>query len=145
LLSKPVEPGRHVRVDHAGRERLRHLAACTVVGCAPTSSAIFAVAGAVRAPFEALHVGDRVQRAVRVDALRRPRHRVEHHHPLLAELVVERLLRRLVELVRVGVRGREERDAVEAVERVLVLVVDQQDLAGLRLAALHGALDLGRP
>ena len=31
-----------------------------------------------------------------------------------------------------------------AVERILVLEVDEQDLAGLRLAALHRALDLGR-
>jgi hypothetical protein len=30
------------------------------------------------------------------------------------------------------------------VDRILVLEVDQQDLAELRLAALHGTLDLGR-
>jgi hypothetical protein len=38
----------------------------------------------------------------------------------------------------------EEGDAVGAEHLPLVLEVHQQDLADLRLAALHGALDLGR-
>ena len=70
--------------------------------------------------------------------------RVEQLHALFRELVLERLPRRLVELQRIAVGRREERNAVEPVERILVLEVDQQDLADLRLAALHGALDLRR-
>ena len=45
-------------------------------------------------------------------------------------------------LLRIGVGGSQERHAVERVDRVLVGVVGQQDLAGLGLAALHRALDL---
>ena len=122
----------------------RRPGSCT--GCAPTSSAILRGGRAVGAPLEALHVGHRVDRLLGVDALRRPRHRVQQHHALRAEQLVERrLLRRRTSFFDVGVAGGEERQAVGAEERVLVLEVDQQDLADLRLAALHRALDLVAP
>ena len=53
-------------------------------------------------------------------------------------------LLRLVELHRLGVAVGEEGQAVDAEDLPLVLEVDQQHLADLRLAALHRALDLGR-
>jgi hypothetical protein len=55
----------------------------------------------------------------------------------------KRLLR-LVELDRLVVAVGQEGQAVGTEDLPLVLEVDQQDLADLRLAALHGALDLGR-
>ena len=121
-------------------------AACTVTGCAPTSSAILRGRRAVGAPLEALHVGDasRSASSSRCPAAATAPCRAASCPASPSSLSSDRLARRLVELLRVGVAGGEERDAVEAVERVLVLEVDEQDLADLRLAALHRALDLGR-
>jgi hypothetical protein len=64
--------------------------------------------------------------------------------PLLGQPVFQRLLRRLGELHRIAVAGGQKRDAVDPEHRVLVFEVDQQDLAGLRLVALHRSLDLVR-
>jgi hypothetical protein len=79
-----------------------------------------------------------------VDALRRPGHGVQQHHALLAQLLLDHRLAGLVQLVGLGVAGGQEGDAVQAPHRPFVLEVDQQDLARLRLPALHRALDLGR-
>jgi len=98
-------------------------AACTVTGWAPTSSAMRPVAGL---------------------ALRRPGHRVQQHHALLAELLLQQRLLRRVELERRVVAVGQEGQAVDAEDRPLVGEVGQQDLAGLRLAALDRALDLRR-
>jgi hypothetical protein len=49
-----------------------------------------------------------------------------------------------VQLHRLGVAVGQERQAVGAEHLPLVLEVHQQHFAGLRLAALHGALDLRR-
>src|SRR6185437_7692772 len=99
---------------------------------------------AVRAPLQALHVGDAVERPIGVDALRRPRDRVEQPDALLGQPVFQRFPRCLVQLLRVAIAGGQKRDAVDAEHRVLVLEVDQQDLACLCLVALHRALDLVR-
>jgi len=76
--------------------------------------------------------------------LRRPRHRVEQHQALLGELLFHRGLLRLVQLQRGVVAVGEKRQPVDAEQRPFVRIQRQQDLAHLRLAAAHRALDLGR-
>jgi hypothetical protein len=63
---------------------------------------------------------------------------------LLVEQRGDHRLLRLPEFGALLVSRGEEGHAVGAVKRVLVLVIDQQDFADLRLTALHGAFDLRR-
>jgi hypothetical protein len=63
---------------------------------------------------------------------------------LLAELLLQQRLLCLVELGRAVEAVGQERQAVGPVDLPFVLEVGQQDLADLRLAALHRALDLRR-
>ena len=147
LVGLGIEAGRaggHHRVDDARRERLRHLGRLHRDRLRADELGDLRCRRAVRAPLESLHVGARGERAVGENTLRRPRHRVQELDPLLREAIVERLLRRLVELERCVVGRREERNPVDAVQRILVLEVDEQDFARLRLSALHRTLDLGR-
>ena len=98
----------------------------------------------IRAPLEALHVGDRIDFLVGEDALRRPRNREQQHHALRGELLFDRRLRHLPELHRFRIAGGEKRHDVDAVDRVFVFVQRHQDFAHLRLAGLHRALDVRR-
>ena len=69
---------------------------------------------------------------------------VEQQQALLAELLLQRRLLRLVQLHGAVVAVRQEGQAVGAENLPFVLEVGQQDFAGLCLPALHGALDFGR-
>ena len=134
--------GGHHRIDHARGHRLRQfrdlhghrLRAHEL--CDPRRG------GAVSAPLESLQVGGAVQGSVCINPLRRPGHGVQQLDALFGELVLEHLFLGLVQLHRVCVAGGEKRNAVEAEQGILVLEIDQQDLARLRLIALDRALDL---
>ncbi len=134
----------HVALDHAGGHGLRQLGLLDGDRLRAHQLGDAAGGGAVGAPLDALQVGRAVDLHLGEDALWRPSHRIQQHHALLGQLLLDGGLAGLVELEGLGVAGGQERNAVDAPQRPLVLEVDQQNVAGLRLPALHGALDLGR-
>jgi hypothetical protein len=147
LVGLAVDPGRaaaHVALDDPRGHRLRQLGRLHGDRLRADQFGNARRGRTVGAPLRAAQVGGGRERLLRVDALRRPRHRVQQHHPLLAELLLEQRTLGLVQLHRLVVAVGEEGQAVGTEDLPLVLVVHEQDLAGLRLSALHRALDLRR-
>ena len=93
LVGLGVVAGRargHVALDDAGGHRLRELGGLHGHRLRADELGDARRRRAVGAPLHALQVGRRLDRLLDVDALRRPRHGVEQHHALLAELLLER-------------------------------------------------------
>ena len=75
--------------------------------------------GVVGAEFQTLKIVDRLDLALGVDTLRRPRHGIQQHQPFGIELFFQVRLLRGVEFLRRVIAGGEERDRVDAVDRAL--------------------------
>jgi hypothetical protein len=136
LVRLGVEAGRaarHVALDHPGRHRLTQLGGLHGDGLRTEQLGDARGRRTVGTPLDALEVGTRREWPLRVDALRRPGDRVQHHHALLAKLLVEHRLLCLPQLLGGLVAVGQERQAVRTEQLPLVLEVHQQDLADLRL------------
>ena len=132
---------RHGGLNHTCGQCLRKLGSLHGHGLSAYQFSNAGSGGAVCTPLDALQIGYAVERLFAVNALGRPSHRVQKHHALVGQLLLQQRLLRLVELhglvIAVGQKGQ----AVNAKGLPFVLEVHQQNLAQLGLAALNSALN----
>ena len=134
---------RHIGLDHAGGQRLGKFGCLHRHRLRADQVSDLGGRGAVGAPFDLAHIGYRTDFLLGVEPLRRPGHGIEHHHSLLAKLLVEGRLLCLIKLEGLLVAGGQEGNAIQPIDRPFVFEVDQQHFAQLRLTRLHRPLDLG--